>query len=306
MSSTRALSFGVSVCFLLVVSSAFPPTARAAWVNSTKAQFQVGGQLHQITPAAASPFIDPTCDSQGGTSLALVQGRKLAGVDAVMNPLVLVVSCLSSNAANAARLSFISPTDGKVVKQISTTPVPGNGWAHLVLRPDKGDLLGCGNNGALYSIDFSQDTSTPDGTATPLPIPSQSTSCNGLAWDAEADMIYVGLNAGPGIGRVVRFKDGTTTLLGDFTNLPCGANGLAISGGGLAHVMRGRPHPPPEGQEYRAEPRSQRNTYHHPGDLHQPRTRPRRPRVRPRDVPQGCDRKGPVHGRAVVPAGRQR
>jgi hypothetical protein len=231
MSSTRALSFGVSVCFLLVVSSAFPPTARAAWVNSTKTQFQVGGQLHQITPAAASPFIDPTCDSQGGTSLALVQGRKLAGVDAVMNPLVLVVSCLSSNAANAARLSFISPTDGKVVKQISTTPVPGNGWAHLVLRPDKGDLLGCGNNGALYSIDFSQDTSTPDGTATPLPIPSQSTSCNGLAWDAEADMIYVGLSAGPGIGRVVRFKDGTTTLLGDFTNLPCGANGLAISGG---------------------------------------------------------------------------
>ena len=46
--------------------------------------------------------------------------------------------------------------------------MPSNGWAQFVLRPDKGDLLGCGSNGALYSIDFSQDTSTPDGTATPL------------------------------------------------------------------------------------------------------------------------------------------
>lgn len=235
MHSRRASSVGVWVGFLLVVSLAAPPPAGAVWVNSTKTQFQVGRELSQIIPAhAGTPFIDPTCDAQGGTSLALVQGRKLAGVDAVLNPLVLVVSCLSSTAANAARLTFISVTDGKVVKQISTTVVPGNGWAHLVLRPDKGDLLGCGNNGALHSIDFSQDTtSIADGTAAPLPFPSQVTSCKGLAWDAEADMIYVGVSAGPGIGRVVRFKDGATTLLGDFANLPCVAKGLAISGGVL-------------------------------------------------------------------------
>src|SRR6185369_7036749 len=51
---------------------------------------------------------------------------------------------------------------------------------------------------------------------------------------AEADMIYLGLNVGgsnTSVGRVVRFKDGTTSLLGDFAGLPCDGNGLVISGG---------------------------------------------------------------------------
>ena len=135
-------------------------------------QFQVGGALHTITPTnAGTSFVDPTC-FEGGTSLALVQGSKLAGVDPVLYPVVLVVSCLDSESATTReRLNFINPADGKVVKQIPTTVVPSNGWAHFVHRPDKGDLLGCGNNGALYSIDFSQTTNTPDGTATPLTLP---------------------------------------------------------------------------------------------------------------------------------------
>jgi hypothetical protein len=245
MSSTRALSVAVSVGFLLVVSSAFPPPVRAAWVNSAGTQFQVGGQLTQIIPTAAgTSFVDPSCGSQGGTSLALVQGRKLAGVDAVLHPLVLVVSCLDNDdATKAARLNFISPTDGKVIKQIQTTsPLPGNGWAHLVLRPDKGDLLGCRSNGALYSIDFSQDNNTTDGMATALPqppLPAGANSCRGLAWDAEADMIYLGLSTTVGVvtaNSVVRFKEGNPALQPDFTS-PCAANGatngLAISGGVL-------------------------------------------------------------------------
>jgi hypothetical protein len=240
MSSTRVLSVGVVVGFLLgMVSLAYPPPARAAWVNSTKTQFQVAGQLGTITPTAGTGFASPTCGSlpsQGGTSLALVQGLKLAGVDPVLYPIVLVVSCLDNDATIRARLNFINPADGKVVKQISTTPVPSTGWAHFVHRPDKGDLLACGENGALYSIDFSQATSTPDGTATLLtPLPQVATSCKGLTWDPEQDMIYLGLSVGGGnkIGRVVRFKEGQTTLQGDFTSLPCPANGLAITGGVL-------------------------------------------------------------------------
>jgi hypothetical protein len=242
MSSTRALSVAVSVGFLLVVSSAFPPPVRAAWVNSAGTQFQVGGQLTQIIPTAAgTSFVDPSCGSQGGTSLALVQGLKLAGVDPILYPAALVVSCLDSNPAIQARLNFINPADGKVIKQLSTTAVPTNGWAHFVHRQDKGDLLACGNNGALYSIDFSQTTTTLDGTATLLASPPEVTTCKGLTWDAEADVIYVGISVTVGettTNRVVRFNDGATTPLGTFT-APCATNGLAVSGGVLLVSCQG-------------------------------------------------------------------
>jgi hypothetical protein len=240
MGNKRGLSLGVvTVSFLLGVLGAVSlPTAQAAvaagtWVNTIGTQFLVGDALATIVPTAVGTnFLDPTC-AQGGTSLALVSGVRLSGVNAVVNPVVLVVSCLG--ATIGSRLNFIG-VDGKVIKQLSTTAVPPNGWAHFVHRQDKGDLLGCGANGSLYSIDYSQDTNTADGTATQLtPLPAAVTSCNGLAWDAEADVMYVGLsvNGGIKIGRVVSFKQGTSTLVGDFTNLPCLANGLAISGGVL-------------------------------------------------------------------------
>ena len=239
MRSRRVLSVRVLVGFLLAVASlAFPPPARAAWVDSTGTKFQVGGQLRQIVPnAAGTLFPNPACSS--GTSLALVQGLKLAGVDPVLYPLVLVVSCLDTNTTNAARLNFISPADGKVVKQILTSIVPSKGYPHFVLRQDKGDLLACGGNGALYSIDFSNATGTPPTAPTkqlaspPFP-PTLTPSCAGLTWDAEADVIYMGLdNGSQKIGEVIAFKEGSTTRLGDFTPLPCTANGLAISGGVL-------------------------------------------------------------------------
>jgi hypothetical protein len=212
--------------FLLAMLAAIPPHAEAVWVNG--GQFQVGGALITIVPTnAGTTFVAPTC-VQGGTSLAVVQGVKLAGVDPVLHPSALAVSCLDTNAATAARLNFISPTDGKVIAQFSTTLVPSNGWAHLVHRTDMGDLLGCGNDGSLYSIDFSQTTTTPDGTAVLLPNPGL-TSCKGLAWDAQTDVIYVGTSTGT-TNSVVSFKNGSTTLLGSFT-APCITNGLAISGG---------------------------------------------------------------------------
>src|SRR5262245_14249147 len=98
MISTRVRRVGVSLGFLwLIVFGVLPAPARAAWVtwvNSTTTQFQVGGKLSEIVPTAAgTTFADPTCGSQGGTSLALVRGSRLAGVDPVGFPSVLVVSC---------------------------------------------------------------------------------------------------------------------------------------------------------------------------------------------------------------------
>src|SRR5215475_10790576 len=113
MNNGSVLSVGVVAGFLLVVVSlAFPPPARAAWVNSTATQFQVGGQLSQITPNnTGTSFVSPACSTsgsaKGGTSLALVptllQGLKLSGVDPVLDPLVLALSCLDTNTTNGAR-----------------------------------------------------------------------------------------------------------------------------------------------------------------------------------------------------------
>jgi hypothetical protein len=275
MSTTiRVPSIAVTLGFLLAISWALPSPSRAAWVNSTATQFQVGGKLTEIVPTlvstapgiATSPtypaLVDPTCVStgggQGGTSLALVRGSKLAGVDRSLYPIVLVVSCLDNGAGATirSRLNFINPVTfniigtqitvqaGTVVKQLTTTVngvafAPSTGWAHLVHRPDKGDLLGCGSDGTLYSIDYSQTNSVTDGAATALP--QVASSCAGLAWDAETKMIYQGLTVGGGtkISQVVSFADGTATKIYNFTNLPCGANGLAISGGVLLMSCNG-------------------------------------------------------------------
>src|SRR6185369_370790 len=259
---TRSLRIGVAVGFLLAaISCALPSPARAAWVNSTATQFQVGGKLAEIVPTLVSTapgivntpaLVNPTCGSQGGTSLALVRGSKLAGVDPVLYPIVLVVSCLDNggSATTRSRLNFINPIPfsvsgtnvnvpaGTVVKQLSTTiggvtAAPSNGWAHLVHRPDKGDLLGCGADGSLYSIDYSQTNTVTDGTATKLSTPALG-SCGGLAWDAENDTIYQGVSGATGnkIGSVARFKEGAVQPDASFTtSLSCPANGLAISGG---------------------------------------------------------------------------
>jgi hypothetical protein len=251
---TRSLRIGVAVGFLLAaISCALPSPARAAWVSSTATQFQVGGKLAEIVPTlvstapgiANSPaLVNPSCGSQGGTSLALVRGSKLAGVDSVLYPIVLVVSCLDNggSATTRSRLNFINPSGtfvaaGVVVKQITTSingvvAAPSNGWAHLVHRPDKGDLLGCGADGSLYSIDYSQTNTVTDGTATKLSTPALG-SCGGLAWDAENDTIYQGVSTNANkIGSVARFKEGAVQPDASFTtSLSCPANGLAISGG---------------------------------------------------------------------------
>ena len=161
MRSARVLSVGMAIGFLLAVLGAIPPRAHAAWVNGTGTQFQVGGALTTIVPTATgTPFADPTCGFEGGTSLALVHGSKLAGVDPVLYPVVLVVSCLDSGEPchpGAAELHQPGRREGgqAALDDGSCRATAGPTLSH---RQDKGDLLGCGSNGALYSIDYSQTT----------------------------------------------------------------------------------------------------------------------------------------------------
>src|SRR5258705_13948871 len=84
--TTRIPGIGVTLGFLLaMISCALPSPSRAAWVNSTATQFQVGGKLAEIVPTLVSTpaipnspsLVNPAC-SQGGTSLAVVRGSKLA------------------------------------------------------------------------------------------------------------------------------------------------------------------------------------------------------------------------------------
>ncbi len=221
---------------------------------SIMAHAAVGDSLRTITPTAATTvdniLVDPTCDVQGGTSMAIVQGSKLAGVDPVQYPVVLAMTCLDNGGSSAAvqrrsRVNFLSLSTGQVIKSIETkiggvVATPSNGWAHLVHRPDVGDLLGCGNDGTIYSIDFSQNTSAADGTATLLPRPAGLPStCAGLGWDAEEDMIYQGVTGGTGTVGVYRFKSGTTALVPPSFNTPCAPIGVAITGGAVVVACEG-------------------------------------------------------------------
>ena len=171
--------------------------------------------------------------------MALIQGSRLAGVDSVRFPVLLAITCLdNSDVTKRSTIYFVDAATGDVVKTMLTrisgvTAAPANGWAHLVNRPDKGDLLGCGSNGAIYSIDYNQFNTTVDGTATLLPRPAGlSSSCGALGWDPEEDMIYQGLVTGGGQIDVAKFADGTTTLLAT-VNTPCRPSGLAVTGGVL-------------------------------------------------------------------------
>jgi hypothetical protein len=159
------------------------------------------------TPADCSSF-------SPGTSLAIVQGSKTqdpsqgAGTG-FTKPVLLVTSCIASGnkgAAKRATLYFIDPgsasdpTPATVVKTLTTTLsgsqfAPGNGWAKLVLAPDRGVLYGCGDNGELYSIDYVLDSlqnpAVPDGSVTlVMPKPAAITSCTGLAWDPVGNIVY--------------------------------------------------------------------------------------------------------------------
>lgn len=176
---------------VLLVAVAISPALAAAGT---------GELLRTVTVGAAAD-----CGSQGGTSLALVQGSKMGFPE---HPVLLVTSCLASGGSTSSKdkratLYFLNPADplveplasGSVVKTIKTrigsaTTAPGLGWAQLALAADKGVLLGCGTDGSLYTIDFNALNSVADGTTTLVPKPAGATSCAGLAWDPSNNTIY--------------------------------------------------------------------------------------------------------------------
>src|SRR5215475_4942639 len=186
----------VASTLLALVAVHLPSAASAA----------VGGALRTITPTAATPIdgttsVNPTCGTQtnqGGTSIAMVQGSKLINTVAkptnpdvlAANPVLLAITCLDPDVNKRSTINFINLASGggAVVRSFQTkiggvVAAPGNGWAHLVHRPDKGDLLACGTDGTLYSIKYIWfNTSAADGTATLQPRPSGLPSnCAGLA-----------------------------------------------------------------------------------------------------------------------------
>src|SRR5262245_12506831 len=96
MNNGSFLSRGAAVAFLLGLAWATCPSPASA---------AVGGALRTITPATAA-----ICGPQGGTSIAIVPGRKLAGVDSVKYPVLLAITCLdNSDVSKRSQVNFIDP-----------------------------------------------------------------------------------------------------------------------------------------------------------------------------------------------------
>jgi hypothetical protein len=140
-----------------------------------------------------------------GTSIAVVPG---AAVGLPSEPILLVTSCDTFDAATASKLYFVRPSPGPdaatLVLTVTTTLTPPAGWGSLAFRSDKGDLLGCGNfNSAegvgtheIYRIPLSKAFATSElPTTTPVKLfnaqPGHGfTICDGVAWDAVENHIY--------------------------------------------------------------------------------------------------------------------
>jgi len=220
------LAFGLLVLLLLALNLRVPALA------ATADDVQAGALLRTIPvgiPSGSCPTVGP--------ALALVQTSKLNVAQSVINgqPLLLVTSCLSSKATASAVLYFLSPTTGAVLTTITTTKsgrafAPGTGWAGLVLAPDQGVLFGCGDNGELYSIDYSVFTATADGTVTAVPKPAAAASCSGLAWDPSNKTLYLSTGA-----TILHFNTlGVTQTPASFAApAGCSVKGLTVVGGVL-------------------------------------------------------------------------
>ena len=179
------------------------------------------------------------CGTSGGTSVALVQGSKIGQTAEV----ALVTSCFAaatkSGATKRATLYFTDTgtTNGTLLSKTLLTHLPGStsaftpstGWAHLVHAANKGLLYGCGDDGSVYSIDYSIFTTTSDGTATAVPKPSGAIACLGLAWDPSDNTLFQSTG-----GSILHYNPKTVTtgaVVQTFSGLPCTTSGLSVIGG---------------------------------------------------------------------------
>ena len=227
-SSRHAYRLLIGALALFLVTVFLPDAAFAATADDTFA----GAVLRTL------PVGIPSANCQTvGPALALVQTSKLNVAPSVINgqPLLLVTSCFSSRASDRSVLYLLSPTTGAVVTTIQTTKsgkafAPGNGWAGLVLAPDRGVLYGCGDNGELYSIDYSVFTATADGTLTAVPKPAGTTSCSGLAWDPSNKTLYQSTGATIFHFNTLGVAQSPASFLAP---AGCSVKGLAVVGGVL-------------------------------------------------------------------------
>jgi hypothetical protein len=203
-------------------------------------------------PAASCPTVGP--------ALAVVQASKLGITAQNPNAIALVTSCLSSRVTERAVLYFLNPgasaprptssdsSAGAALKTLTTLKsgkayAPGTGWTALASAPDKGVLLGCGNNGELYTIDYSVLTTTADGTLVAVGKPATATACTALAWDPANKSIYVST----GTTILHFFVDSSFALLAQPPGIPssfsapagCTASGLNVAGGALMVACNG-------------------------------------------------------------------
>ena len=187
-----------------------------------------------------------------GTSIAVLPG---ATVGLPADPVLLVTSCDTFDAAAASRLYFVRPSPGptpaELVLTLTTANTPPAGWGSLAFRSDKGDLLACGNfNSAdgintheIYSIPLSKTfATTPSPATTPVKLfnarPGHGfTICDGVAWDAVENHIYQSPDV---FDAVYRFNEaGQLVGAGDPAGtvpVPagCSQNGTVRSNSGVA------------------------------------------------------------------------
>ena len=214
---------------------------------SAPASAAVGDVLRRVLIPVGDPatctdmFFAPPLEANSpiGTSVAVVQGSKVGHPE---YPILLVVSCASTTLSKAATLYFLDPATGATVKQIITkdsvgiTFAPPAGWGALVYRPDRADLLGCGNDStetqrhAIYKINISAGM---DEGKTQFLFNGQSGNmiCDGLTWDPSDKTIYQGQDVSTSIAHYSESGVPLNTLP---VPTACGGkSGLAVVGGAL-------------------------------------------------------------------------
>jgi hypothetical protein len=104
------------------------------------------------------------CGTSSGSAVAVVPGGKL---NFPKFQTLLVTSCV---VGGQAKLFFLDPsTDpAMLVSTLDTTVTPTAGWESLALRPDKIDLIGCGDVLHLSEAGASIAGSVPSGCAGPM------------------------------------------------------------------------------------------------------------------------------------------
>ena len=190
----------------------------------------VGSAAAGVGDLRRSVFIpeNAQCSGNSGTAVVMIPGGK-AGFPTI--PAVLVTSC-------GSQLFLLDPSEEIVLRAITTTVAPVNGWAALTLRTDKGDLLACTvttTGTDVSAIDFSPFNTVTDGTATRIrsapagPAGSTTSTCAGIAWDSPTKTIYQS-TIGP---AVLRYPESGNALTPISSGCPGATAGVGIAGTSL-------------------------------------------------------------------------